>query len=163
MNKLEGFDPNLYTDSQIAILIQKGYTPDIKKELKNKVVSSEIQNTNFIKNNKDTSPKISQMISKEHIDVQNKYAELKRQVEKVNDISAAKLNSYKKLEAENKYLVNLLKQNEQILSNVNKKLDYTLNSITDKTNTKYKKIKKCLPKPTLKCNNTSKVLLKKQC
>jgi hypothetical protein len=146
MDKLESFDPNLYTDNQISILIQKGYTPDVKKELQNKVISTVIQNTNFVENNKDVAPKLSKMISKEHIDVLNKYAGLKTQVKKINDISS------KKLEAENKYLINLLKQNEQVLSNINNKLDYTINSFTNKT------IKNSITNKTIKNSISNKTI-----
>jgi hypothetical protein len=128
MNRLEGFDPKLYTPEQITVLIKKGYTP---------ADTSEIQNTNFINNDMDKAGKISKMISKEHNIVQNKYNGLQKQVEKINDISSTKLKNdkmvsidiYKSLMEQNNKLTSILRKNESDLSNLNKKLEYTLNNI----------------------------------
>ena len=100
------------------------------------------------------------MVSKEHNIVQNKYNDLQKQVEIINDISATKLKNdkmanmdlYKGPKEQNDKLTSILRKNEDDLSKLNKKLEYTLNNINIHENellqSKHKKAVLSKPKPT---------------
>lgn len=128
-------------------------------------LNDKIENTNFINNRIDKSSKRSKMVSNDHIIVQNKYNDLQRQVQLINDVSATKLKMdkkelYKQLQEQNIHLIDIIKKNESGLTNINKKLDNTLHNmnIHETESLKHKKIyNKCKTKLPKKISNKCKL------